>query len=250
MTRSLSAFAVWGLSFGFAVGWGAFVMPGAAFLPDAGPAGTLVGVEAVSHSSSEFRFPARRLWWILLAAISSSAAMYAMLAVMPVLSHPAGYATWVEYLGARVGLSGLDSMPTFAAAHGALGRGGDTLDALARMGCDVETTLRNTYTGDRAFYVKMLGRLNGSTALARMRGAFEAGDAAALFSASHNLKGVYASLGLTPLHALCGEIVEIARAGWLDGVGERLERLEKMHAEVLETISVQQPHHPNRRQDP
>ena len=29
--RHLSPFAAWGLSFGYAVGWGAFVMPGAAF---------------------------------------------------------------------------------------------------------------------------------------------------------------------------------------------------------------------------
>ena len=44
MKKNLSAFAAWGLSFGFAVGWGAFLMPGAAFLPDAGPLGTVVGV--------------------------------------------------------------------------------------------------------------------------------------------------------------------------------------------------------------
>ena len=44
MKKSLSTFAAWGLSFGFAVGWGAFVMPGAAFLPDAGPLGTVVGI--------------------------------------------------------------------------------------------------------------------------------------------------------------------------------------------------------------
>jgi amino acid transporter len=32
------------LSFGFAVGWRAFVMPGAEFLPSAGPVGTIIGV--------------------------------------------------------------------------------------------------------------------------------------------------------------------------------------------------------------
>ena len=44
MTRHVSILAAWGLSFGFAVGWGAFVMPGAEFLPLAGPLGTVVGV--------------------------------------------------------------------------------------------------------------------------------------------------------------------------------------------------------------
>ena len=42
--RHLSALAAWGLSFGFAVGWGAFVMPGAEFLPGAGPLGTMIGI--------------------------------------------------------------------------------------------------------------------------------------------------------------------------------------------------------------
>lgn len=42
--KHLSPLAVWGLAFGYAVGWGAFVMPGAEFLPLAGPLGTVVGV--------------------------------------------------------------------------------------------------------------------------------------------------------------------------------------------------------------
>ena len=86
-----------------------------------------VGFEAVTHSSAEFRFPVKRLWWILLAAIVASVAMYVMLAVLPTLSHPSGYATWADYIGARSGLSGLDSMPTFAAARAVLGNGGVAL---------------------------------------------------------------------------------------------------------------------------
>ena len=42
--RYLSPFQVWALSFGCAVGWGAFVMPGTTFLPAAGPVGTAVGL--------------------------------------------------------------------------------------------------------------------------------------------------------------------------------------------------------------
>ncbi len=42
----LSPLTVWALSFGCAVGWGAFVMPGTTFLPTAGPIGTVLGVAA------------------------------------------------------------------------------------------------------------------------------------------------------------------------------------------------------------
>ena len=44
LSRYLSPAAVWALSFGCSVGWGAFVMPGTTFLPSAGPAGTVLGL--------------------------------------------------------------------------------------------------------------------------------------------------------------------------------------------------------------
>ena len=40
----LSPIHIWALSFGCAVGWGAFVMPGTTFLPKAGPVGTSIGI--------------------------------------------------------------------------------------------------------------------------------------------------------------------------------------------------------------
>ena len=43
-TPYLSAFGLWGLAFGCAVGKGAFVMPGNTFLPIAGPVGTAIGI--------------------------------------------------------------------------------------------------------------------------------------------------------------------------------------------------------------
>ena len=44
LTKYLSPLHVWALSFGCAVGWGAFVMPGTTFLPAAGPWGTAIGI--------------------------------------------------------------------------------------------------------------------------------------------------------------------------------------------------------------
>ena len=39
-----SGLSMWALAFGCIIGWGSFVMPGTAFLPDAGPVGTVIGV--------------------------------------------------------------------------------------------------------------------------------------------------------------------------------------------------------------
>ena len=44
MKPYLNPLSVWALSFGCAVGWGSFVMPGTVFLPAAGPLGTAVGM--------------------------------------------------------------------------------------------------------------------------------------------------------------------------------------------------------------
>ena len=44
LEKYLSPLSVWALSFGCAVGWGAFVMPGTTFLPLAGPVGTVIGM--------------------------------------------------------------------------------------------------------------------------------------------------------------------------------------------------------------
>ena len=44
LERYLSPLSAWALSFGCAVGWGVFIMPGTTFLPVAGPLGTLIGL--------------------------------------------------------------------------------------------------------------------------------------------------------------------------------------------------------------
>ena len=86
-----------------------------------------VGFEAVSHSSAEFAFPAKKIWRVLAASVLASAAMYAMLALLPVLAHPDGFGTWADYIGGKDGLEGLAAMPTLAAAQSVLGRGGVVL---------------------------------------------------------------------------------------------------------------------------
>ena len=44
LRKYLSPLQAWAMSFGCAVGWGAFIMPGTTFLPIAGPIGTLIGL--------------------------------------------------------------------------------------------------------------------------------------------------------------------------------------------------------------
>ncbi|MBR6373770.1 MAG: response regulator, partial [Victivallales bacterium] len=113
------------------------------------------------------------------------------------------------------------------------------METLKGIGCDVDDTIAKTFMGNEKFYMKMFYKLPTNTALERMHSAFEAKDAEALFVASHELKGVYASLGLNPLYEPCSEIVEIARAGGLDGVEELMEQLDELHSEIVALAKAQ-----------
>ena len=57
----LSPLAVIALSFGYAVGWGAFVLPGTVFLPKAGPLGTLIGIAIGTVAVAVFALNYHRL---------------------------------------------------------------------------------------------------------------------------------------------------------------------------------------------
>lgn len=83
-----------------------------------------VGFEAVVHSSAEFRFPVRRTFGLLVAAIAVSSVVYLLLALLPVVSLPDGYASWSDYIAALPGLDGIDAMPVFAASKKAMGAAG------------------------------------------------------------------------------------------------------------------------------
>ena len=57
----LSPLAVIALSFGYAVGWGAFVLPGTVLLPKAGPLGTLIGIAIGTVAVAVFALNYHRL---------------------------------------------------------------------------------------------------------------------------------------------------------------------------------------------
>lgn len=80
-----------------------------------------VGFEAVVQSSSEFRFPIRRFFSLMLAAILLSTLTYILLVFLPILAFPKNYSNWKEYIDALPKLEGITAMPVFSAAKTALG---------------------------------------------------------------------------------------------------------------------------------
>ena len=109
--------------------------------------------------------------------------------------------------------------------------------ALKEKGCTVDETLAETLMGNEKLYEKLLRKLPTMQCIDKMAAALAAGDAAACFEAGHEIKGVYASLGLKPLLTLCSEIVEITRRGELTGVDAKLPVLKALHDEFMELIA-------------
>ena len=58
-----------------------------------------VGFESISHASGEFRFPARRAFGVMAAALAASVLAYAMLAVLPALVPIEGTDGRTDYIG-------------------------------------------------------------------------------------------------------------------------------------------------------
>ena len=86
-----------------------------------------VGFEAITNSSAEFKFNAKKTAWILIVSIALSAAAYMFLALLPVLAQDAGHLSWHEYLKSISGAPGIKGVPVFAAAEHLLGKAGVAL---------------------------------------------------------------------------------------------------------------------------
>lgn len=110
------------------------------------------------------------------------------------------------------------------------------LTELESKGCRIKETLEETYMGAEALMVRIIKKVPSTTCFMRMSAALAAADARGVFEASHELKGLYATTALTPLYEKCCEIVEVARAGSLDGIPEKLTGLQTMHDEFCGVI--------------
>ena len=103
-----------------------------------------VGFEAVVQSSSEFRFPLKHTFRLLLGAILLAALVYMLLLLLPVLALPDGFPNWKAYIDALPRLDGIAAMPVFAAAHKVLGSRGLVVIGCAMLGGQL-TALFATY---------------------------------------------------------------------------------------------------------
>ena len=113
-----------------------------------------VGFESVCHLSKEFRFPLKRTFGVMVAALAASVVVYAFLALMPVLAPVAGSASWADSLARLGSAEGAPVLPTFIAARSALGKAG-----LALFGATVFGAVFTNLVGNMLVTSRLVGAM-------------------------------------------------------------------------------------------
>ncbi|WP_295157302.1 amino acid permease [uncultured Ruminococcus sp.] len=93
-----------------------------------------VGFESITHSAEESKFSLKKSFIILLISVITAAAAYVFLSLLAVMALPDGCSSWTEYIDKLDSYSGNASLPTFFAAHTALGNTGTSILGAAALG--------------------------------------------------------------------------------------------------------------------
>ena len=99
-----------------------------------------VGFESICHSAEEARFPLKKSFGIMAAALTTGGLTYVLLALLSVTARPEGSSSWVDYLAHLGTLQGTASQPAFFAAQTALGGTGTAILSAAAL-CAIFTGL-------------------------------------------------------------------------------------------------------------
>lgn len=109
------------------------------------------------------------------------------------------------------------------------------LDILAEWGADVENAMKSMLD-DKQFYRDCLKKLYADPSFKYLGNQLKAGDLDGAFSSAHQLKGITATLGLTPISKPVYEIVEILRKRESEGTAELYKIITKKHKELGEIL--------------
>ena len=127
-----------------------------------------IGFESISHSAAEYRFSPKKTLPVIIAALVAGVLTYVMLTVCAAMAVPDGFENWSEYISALMRLDGEASIPTFYAAHKAMGSAGLVILGISAF-CGIATGLIGNFIAlSRLMYrmsqdgllPKRIGRLN------------------------------------------------------------------------------------------
>ncbi len=111
-----------------------------------------VGFESVSNSAEGFKFSVKKIFWILLAALITSAAAYILLTGIAVSILPDEFGNWTAYIKNLGRMEGLKGLPTFYVAERAMGKNGVIILGLAAFSGIMTGLIGNTIAASRLMY--------------------------------------------------------------------------------------------------
>ena len=103
-----------------------------------------IGFESATHGASEFKFPIKKLFGILFAAIVAGTVVYIATTIISVIGTPTDYPSWIDYIAALGTLDGIDGLPVFQAMYASAGNNGLMLLAFVVI-CALGTSLIGLY---------------------------------------------------------------------------------------------------------
>ncbi|MBQ9564007.1 MAG: amino acid permease, partial [Synergistaceae bacterium] len=111
-----------------------------------------VGFESISNSTGEFRFPAKKTFGIMAAAVVSAGLAYTLLVWLGASVQPEGFENWSSYVDSLGRMDGLKSYPTFFAVDAGLGRLGVVILGLMLLGAVGTGIVGNYIAASRLLY--------------------------------------------------------------------------------------------------
>ncbi|MCR5482190.1 MAG: Hpt domain-containing protein [Clostridia bacterium] len=112
----------------------------------------------------------------------------------------------------------------------------EMLDVLAEWGADVSNAMKSMLD-DKQFYRDCLNKLFADPSFSLLGRQLKAGDLDGAFSSAHMLKGITATLGLTPISKPIYEIVEILRKRESEGTEDLYKLISERHKELGKILS-------------
>ena len=100
-----------------------------------------VGFEAISNSSSEFRFPISRSFWIMIAALVTAVVAYVLLTAIPVLASGNAPGGWLDAVNAKIDNPDFHA---FGTASRLLGKVGTVVIGVTLIGAIFTNLVGNT----------------------------------------------------------------------------------------------------------
>ncbi|MCH4153298.1 MAG: Hpt domain-containing protein [Saccharofermentans sp.] len=100
----------------------------------------------------------------------------------------------------------------------------EIIEGLKKWGCDIDSAMPR-FGGDESFYCRLIYEVDEEKGFTELGSQLKNGYIKESFETAHMLKGVLANMEITPMYETTCRIVELLRAGTLEGTEQLYNKL-------------------------